>query len=337
MRRDVFLVAMVAFMFSSPLGLSESGKYIGLYTPHDLMEGDIIILPTESGIDILSLSNLVIVDHIDVEWTDIRDIELGLSNGKVAYIENGIKTYDLKTKEKRLLKAPEGGEIFENLVFSYPWIGYRETKREDNSTKLDIISVEGDKAYEASGEPWDFFVSAWKNFFVIRRSELFEIFDVEEKKVISSHNAKRNQIEYACIDGEWVAYIDSATDWSQPNNIYLWNYRTGEERLILKGAWGKHSGLRAEIASDCILANDTLVWKQCLNSQGERDDAVYMYSIERNETKLVRKEEAETSYALVDFDGGFILFSLFNRNPLRDLSTYVIHDLSTGKEVEMGR
>jgi hypothetical protein len=50
----------------------------------------------------------------------------------------------------------------------------------------------------------------------------------------------------------------------------------------------------------------------------------------------VRREEAETSYALVDFDGRFILFSLFNRNPLQNLSTYVIHDLSTGKEIEMG-
>jgi hypothetical protein len=272
--RSILFVAFLALFgtFASPAfcELSGSGKYIGLYSPRDLMEGDVIILPTESGIDVLSLSNLALVDHIDVEWKDILDTELGLSNGKVVYLENGIKMYDLKTKEKRMLKAPEDGEIFENLVFSYPWIGYRETKREDNSTKLDIISVEGDRVYEASGEPWDSFVSAWKNLFVIRKSELFEIFDVEEKKVISSHNAKRNQIEYACIDGEWVAYIDSATDWSQPNNIYLWNYRTGEERLILKGARGKPNGLRAEIASDCILANSTLVWKQSLNSQGER-------------------------------------------------------------------
>jgi len=322
MRRALalFLLAMVSSSFAS------SGQYLLVdESPVRLIDEDLLALPTESGIDILSLPGLSPVDHIDAVWPDSPIMTM--NNGKIAYVEKEgegetLKVYDLKTKESKTIKTVEK-RFWGKVVLSDDFVGYCEGEDLWDS-KLYISSVDGSEISE------NFFVSAnrfedsWGNLFVIRGVDFIGVYDPLEQKVIASTSLRKDNPYAVSIDGEWVVYTEAVMADDVGHDIWLWNYRTGEERLVSKGVDGKHSIDRQNY---CIVSGDTVVWFKHNNASGKRDPAVYSYSIEKNETRLVKKGEFnpvdldDNNLLLWDYEGG----------------GYLLHDLSTGKERKIGR
>ena len=101
----LFLLAMVSLSFAF------SGQYLRVdEMPNRLVDEDLLALPTESGINILSLPSLSLVDHIDAVWPDSP--MMTMNNGKIAYVEKegegeALKVYDLRTKVGRTIKTVE--------------------------------------------------------------------------------------------------------------------------------------------------------------------------------------------------------------------------------------
>ena len=329
------IVSLLAIFLVSAQGIPHSER-----TRTDeatkIIDGNLVALPTRSGIDLLSLSDGSLVDHIEVKWPD-SFTEITFNDGMIVYVEKleegkALMVYDLKTEESRELKRCEENDRYRNIVFSDGWIAYSVRTRGTRLPRLYMISLDGREEFEVPArEAWDRFASAWRNLFVVARSGigLIEIYDVIERRVIASTYSKKGWLSDVSIDGDWVAYTDRSPDDEQPHDIRLWNYRTGEERLVLKGIKAKATErtISIERGDDCRLSGDTLVWSQSLNPEGERDDAIYRYSIERNETELVRKGMGIP----VDIDGYRLLLREWKGRSV----VYILHDLSTGKEVEL--
>lgn len=322
MRRALmlFLLAMVSSSFAS------SDQYLRLnWYPTRVIDGNLLALPVESGIDVLSLPDLSLVDHIDVMWDKVV---MTMNDGKIAYVEKegegeALRVYDLKNKASRTIKMAEEDHFYGNIVLSDDFIGYCEGEDSWDS-KLYIASVDGSEIAE------NFFVSANRfedscgNLFVIGGENFIGVYDALEQKVIASISLRKDMPYAVSIDGGWIVYTEAVMADDIGHDIWLWNYRTGEERLVSKGADGKDGVDRQNY---CIISGDTVVWFRYNNANGKRDPGVCSYSIEKNETRIIKKGE----FSPIDLEGNnLLLWDHGNR-------TYLLHDLATGKEVKIGR
>jgi len=310
------------------LSLASSSSLWVYNWPVRLLDKDLLALPTESGIDILSLPDLSLVDHIDVIWDKVV---MTMNDGKIAYVEKGgggeaLRVYDLETKEDIEIKK---GEIkrYDHPVISGDWIGYREKDRDRGQDRLCLSRVNDGRELEVKkGETW--FSDAYENYFVIWNwGGPIEVYDVLEQQVIVSKEPRKGWCDGASIDGEWIVYVDRAPNDMIAHDIWLWNYRTGEERLVSKGVDGE----KVERQNDCIISGDTIIWVKDNDASGKFDPALYVYNMERNKTELLWKENPSKMLVPVDLNRNYLL--LWDRGN----KTYLIHDLSTGKEVELRR
>ncbi|MDY6986316.1 MAG: hypothetical protein SVE93_07995 [Candidatus Thermoplasmatota archaeon] len=326
----LFLLAMVSSSFAS------SGQYLLVdESPVRLIDGDLIALPVESGIDILSLPGLSPVDHIDVVWPD-RQI-MTMNNGKIAYIEKEgegetLKVYDLKTKVGKTIKTAEK-RFYGNVVLSDDFVGYCEGEDLWDS-KLYISSVDGSEISENFFASANRFKDSWGNLFVIRGVDFIGVYDPLEQKVIASTSLRKDNPYAVSIDGGWVVYTEAVMGDDVGRDIWLWNYLTGEERLVSKGVDGKEgiwpfSKVRVDRQDDSIVSGDTVVWFKYNNASGKYDPAVYSYSIEKNETRLVKKGQ----FSPIDLEGNTLLL----RGYENETYTYLLYDLSTGRQTDVKR
>jgi len=185
-----------------------------------------------------------------------------------------------------------------------------------------MTTTDGSAEVEVKGgESW--FADAYKNYFVIWNwGGPIELYDVLKQKVVASKTPRKGWCDGASINGDWMTYVDRTPEDRASHDIWLWNYRTGEEKLVSKGVDGKNGVDRQNC---CIVSGDTVVWFKMNDASERRDPAIYSYSIKRNETGLVKKGELNP----VDLEGNSLLFWDF------DDGEYTLYDLSTGKEVEL--
>jgi len=207
-------------------------------------------------------------------------------------------------------------------VISSGWIGYRERDSDSWQGRLCMTTTDGSAEVEVKGgESW--FADAYKNYFVIWNwGGPIELYDVLKQKVVASKTPRKGWCDGASINGDWMTYVDRTPEDRASHDIWLWNYRTGEEKLVSKGVDGKNGVDRQNC---CIVSGDTVVWFKMNDASERRDPAIYSYSIKRNETGLVKKGELNP----VDLEGNSLLFWDF------DDGEYTLYDLSTGKEVEL--
>jgi len=310
---------------------SSSGQYLGIYnSPVNILDRGLLALPVESGIDVLSLPDLSLVDHIDVRWP--RLVAMTMNNGRVAYIEEegegeALKIYDLKNKKSSIIKRAEKDYFHSfQVVLSDDFVGYKG-REEARYAGLYLASIDGNKIFEVEKGDYAGFMDAWENLFVIKNDDRIEVYDpVKQMAVASTQIHRKGQVYWASIYGEWVVYIEASWNDDEGRDVWLWNYQTGEERLVSKGIDGR---TEVDHQNDCVIYGDIVVWHKRNNASGESDPAVYSYSIGKNETRLVKKGQ----FSPVDLEGNTLLLRGYENGTY----TYLLHDLSTGRQTDVKR